>query len=84
MLHIINYKGKTRLVLLLGQTDSHFYCLASEKIPESIAKSLYEDLKKYPTFEEKVAFLKFRYPQAYKASLRSLMISETAILRKFE
>jgi hypothetical protein len=84
MILIIEYNKRNRIVLFLGESDQHFYCLASERIPESLAIRLKDSLSNLPSLKAKLDFVKDKYPALYKIALRSFSTSRVKIIKKYE
>jgi len=84
MILIIEYNQRKRVVLFLGQTDTHFYCLASERIPDSIAERLKINISNLNDLRSKLDYVKDKYPSLYKIALRSFKLSSVKILQKYE
>lgn len=84
MILIIEYNKRNRVVIFLGQTDSHFYCLASERIPDSLAVRVKSSLSLLNDLRSKIDYLKSHYPSLYKIALRSFKLSSVKIVKKYE
>lgn len=84
MILIIEYNKRNRVVLFLGQTDTHFYCLASERIPTSIAERLKNSMSNLNDLRARLDHLKDKFPSLYKIALRSFKLSSVKIIKKYE
>lgn len=84
MIYLIEYNQRQRVILLLGRDEVNFYCLASEKVPESIASSLLSKLRTIENLFDRIKFIKEKYPALYLRSFRSLKSSKVKIISKYE
>ena len=84
MILIIEYNKRNRVVLFLGQTDTHFYCLASERIPDSIAERVKNNLLSFNDLRSRIDQLKRLYPSLYNIAFRSFKLSSVKIIKKYE
>ncbi len=84
MILIVEYNKRNRVVLYLGESDNHFYCLASERIPDSVAERLKASLSNLPDIKSKLNFLRDKYPALYKIAFRSFSLSRVKIIKKYE
>ena len=84
MILAIEYNKRNRIVLYLGESDKHFYCLASERIPDSIAVKLKTSLSNLSSLKAKLDFVKDKYPALYKIAFRSFSTSRVKIIKKYE
>lgn len=84
MILVIEYNQRNRVVVYLGESDNHFYCLASERIPDSIAIKLKKSLANLSSLKDRLNFLKDTYPALYKIALRSFVTSRVKIIKKYE
>jgi len=84
MILIIEYNKRNRVVLFLGQTDTHFYCLASERISDSIAERVKNSISQLNDLRARIDYVKQLYPSLYNKAFRSFKLSSVKIVKKYE
>ncbi len=84
MIYLIEYNQRQRVILLLGRDELNFYCLASEKVPDAIAKSVLSNLRTIDNVGDRIKFIREKYPALYYRAFRSFKASRVKIIEKHE
>ena len=84
MIAVINYQNRLRVVFILGQEGGHYYCLASEKIPEKVVPPLSKILYSIEDLGKRIEILRDEFAPIYKTAFRKLKVADVSIVEVHE